>query len=126
MNIDGACGYLAEDGILVPKSIANDNRFLYTPAKRLYTPHSYEYPEIYDFDVIIANGTSPHMNNTANFNQDKYLGFCMDKTDENLGISVQRYEQLLDLINRKSRDEYILEHDSLSSKGKELCLIRKK
>ena len=126
IGINGAYGYFHSDGIVVPKTIENDNRFLYTPVKRLYTKHSYGAPTIDDFGVIIANGTSPYMNNTANFDQDKYLGFCMDDTDENLDISVERYEQLVDLINRKSRDEYVLEHDRLSAKGKELCLIRKR
>ncbi len=126
LGIDGAYGYFHEDEIVVPKHAVNDNRFLYAPVKRLYTPHSYGCPTMTDFDVIIANGTSPYMNNTANFDQDKYLGFCMDDTDENLAISFERYEKLVDLINRKSRDEYVLEHDRLSSKGKELCLIRKR
>lgn len=126
LGIDGAYGYINEDGILVPKTIDNDIRFLYEPLKRLYIPNSYECPTINNFDVIIANGTSPYMNNTANFSQDKYLGFCMDDTDKILDISVKRYEQLVDLINRKSKDNYVLEHDRISSKGKELCLIRKR
>ncbi len=126
LNIYGAYGSLNEDGILVPKTLINDNRFLNTPVKRLYPKHSYGCPTIDDFDVIIANGTSPYMNNTANFSQDKYLGFCMDDTDKILDISVKRYEQLVDLINRKSKDNYVLEHDRISSKGKELCLIRKR
>ncbi len=125
LGIDGAYGYINEDGILVPKTHFNDDQFLYTPTKRLYTPHSYSCPTMDDFDVIIANGISPYMNNTANFSQDKYLGFCMDDTDKNLDISVKRYEKLVDLINKKSRDEYVLEHDRISSEGKELCLIRK-
>ena len=66
------------------------------------------------------------MNNTANFDIDKYLGFCMDDTDENLSISLERYEHLVDLINKQSPDKYIFEHDTLSSKGKQLCLVRKK
>ena len=126
LGIDGAYGYINEDGIFVPKSQVNDDRFLYALLKRLYTSHSYECPTMDDFDAIIANGTSPYMNNTSNFNQDKYLGFCMDDTDKNLDISVKRYEQLVDLINKKSRDEYVLEHDRISSQGKEFCLIRKR
>lgn len=126
LGINGAYGYFHEDGICIPKTTENDNRFLHTPVKRLYTPHSYSYPNIEEFDAIIANGTSVYMKNVANFEQDKYLGFCMDENDENLGISLERYERLLDLINRQSRSEYVFEHDKISSKGKELCLIRKK
>lgn len=126
LGIDGAYGYFHEDGIFVPKSIVNDERFLHMAVRRLYTPHGYGCPTMEDFDVIIANGTSPYMNNTANFDQDKYLGFCMDSTDGNLDISIERYEKLIDLINKKSRDEYVLERDRLSSQGKELCLIRKR
>ena len=125
-DIDGAYGYLQEDGILVPRTLVNDNRFLYAPVKRLHTPHSYNCPTITDFDVIIANGISSYMNNTANCSQDKYLGFCMDVTDKNLYISMERYEQLVELMNRKSRDEYVLERDSISSEGKEFCLIKKR
>lgn len=126
IGIDGAYGYLHSDGILVPKTLENDEHFLKRSDKSLYTRHSYGTPTIDDFDVIIANGTSPYMDNTANFDIDKYLGFCMDSTDENLDISLRRYEHLVDLINRQSSREYIFEHDTLSSMGKELCLVRKK
>ena len=126
MGINGAYGYFHSDGIVVPKTTENDNRFLHTPVKRLYIKHIYGVPTINNFDVIIANGTSPYMNNTANFDIDKYLGFCMDDTDENLAISFERYEYLVNLLNRQSQEEYTLEHDTLSSKGKQLCLVKKK
>ena len=126
MGINGAYGYFHSDGIVVPKTTENDNRFLHTPVKRLYIKHIYGVPTINNFDVIIANGTSPYMNNTANFGIDKYLGFCMDDTDENLAISFERYEYLVNLLNRQSQEEYTLEHDTLSSKGKQLCLVKKK
>lgn len=126
MGINGAYGYFHSDGIVVAKTTENDNRFLHTPVKRLYIKHIYGVPTINNFDVIIANGTSPYMNNTANFGIDKYLGFCMDDTDENLAISFERYEYLVNLLNRQSQEEYTLEHDTLSSKGKQLCLVKKK
>ncbi len=126
MGINGAYGYFHSDGIVVPKTTENDNRFLHTPVKRLYIKHIYGVPTINNFDVIIANGTLPYMNNTANFGIDKYLGFCMDDTDENLAISFERYEYLVNLLNRQSQEEYTLEHDTLSSKGKQLCLVKKK
>lgn len=126
LGIDGAYGYFHENEILVPKTHYSDNRFLYTPNRMFHPPHIYGLPTIDNFDVIIANGTSTYMNNTANFSQDKYLGFCMDDTDKNLDISFKKYKQLVDLINKKNSDEYVLEHDQISSKGKELCLIRKR
>lgn len=130
LEIDGAYGYFHENGIIIPKTIENDNRFLHSSAKRIYNKQGYECPTIYDFDVIIANGTSPYMNNIANTNygQKKYLGFCMNAVDDNLDISLEMYKHLLDLINKTSRDQYVLEHDrlSLTSGAKELCLIRKK
>ena len=126
IGINGVYGYLYSDEIFVPKTIEHDIRFLYTPVKSLYKKHSYGIPRIYDFDVIIANGTSPYMYNTVNYEIDKYLGFCMDDTDENLAISLERCELLVDLLNRQSLGEYTIEHDTLSSKGKQLCLVRKK
>lgn len=126
LGINGALGYFSETGICIPKSLQSDYHFFYRPVKRLYTPHSYSYPDFYETDVIIANGISSDVNNIIGHPQDIYLGFCMDEANENLGVSLERYECLLDLINRQSRSEYVFEHDKISSKSKELCLIRKK
>ena len=123
IGINGAYGYFHSDGIVVPKTTYNDERFLHTKSKSLYTKHCYGTPTIYDFDVIIANGTSPYMNNTVNFSIDKYLGFCMDDTDRDLDISLRRYEELAKDLNNTC-GQYTFEHDT--AYGKHLCLIRKK
>ena len=52
-GIDGAYGYLENSEIVVPKTIENDNRFLYRPVKRLYQKHSYGTPLIDEFGAVV-------------------------------------------------------------------------
>ncbi len=125
LGIDGAFGYVEENGICVPKMLRNDDRFLYTPSKKI-KKHGYGCPTIDQFDVFIANGVCPYLPNVANFSQDKFLGFCMDKNDENLLDSISFYENLLRELEKKSRDSYVLEHDTDTYRDKELYVLRKK
>jgi len=54
-GIVGATGHLNESGnIFVPKTLDNDDRFLYTPVKSLYKKHSYGIPTINEFNTIIG------------------------------------------------------------------------
>ena len=118
IGIDGAFGYLFQNGLLIPKTIANEDRF----SKRI----NYSYPTTQDFDVIIANGTSINLLNTTNFSHDKYIGFCMDSYDENLDSSILSCKMLYDELEKKSSDNYVILHDKMSSKGKELYLVKKR
>ena len=132
VGINGAYGYLDSTGIVVPKTLENDCRF-FNPVKSLYKKHSYGTPSIYDFSVIIANEVvTPNLilhNDIGSpfyFPIDKYLGFCMNDTDENLAAALEGHKTLVNWINYQSSDKYTFEHDTLSSEGKHLCLIRKK
>ncbi len=51
-GIDGSYGYLENSEIVVPKTIENDNRFLYRPVKRLYQKYSYGTPLIDEFGAV--------------------------------------------------------------------------
>lgn len=126
LSIDGAFGYMEENGICVPKTLRNDDRFLYTPHKTLVKKHGYGCPTIDEFDVIIANGVCPYLKNVANFSQDKFLGFCMDKDDVNLLINIRFYEELLQELEKRTRDSYVLEHDTDNFRSKELYVLRKR
>ena len=106
--------------------ILNDNRFLYTNTKTLYKKYSYSYPDIEDFDVIIANGNPAFIYKTVAFDHDKYLGFCMDDNAEQVKKWLKIYEILVNYMNEYSIYNYTLEHDKVSEIGKEFCLIRKK
>ena len=126
LNIDGAYGYLDENGILVPKTIYNDARFLQSRENSMYKRHGYGCPTIENFDVIIGNGNSQYTRHAAHLPQDQYLGFCMDKDSANLENSLKLYEHLVELINSYRREEYILARESISSGNKELCLLKRK
>lgn len=130
VGINGAYGYLDSNGIIVPKTLENDRRF-FPPVKSLYTKHSYGTPSIHDFSVIIAKEVitsnlilNDYIGSAFNFPIDKYLGFCMNDTDENLAAALEKHKALVNWINYQSSDKYTFEHDTL--KGKHLCLIRKK
>ena len=125
MFIDGAYGYINECGIIVPKTLANDERFLYSQPKTIHLRHSYNVPTIEDFNVIIANGISTSLKNLVNFPHDKYIGFCMDSNDENLENAFRYYQNLLDLMNHISWRGYVLEHEVDSTAGKQFCLLKK-
>ena len=55
-GIDGAYGYLENSEIMVPKSLYNDDHFLYSSEKRLCQKHSYGTPSIDEFRTVIFFG----------------------------------------------------------------------
>lgn len=120
LEIDGAYGYFFKNGILIPKTIVNDFRF-YTNNSKLY-----EYPNTNDFDVFISNGTCPTLFNTAKFQQDKFLGFCVDSYDDNIEYELNNLKMLLDTLNSEGNDTYTMSHDTISTQDKELYLVKKR
>ena len=67
-----------------------------------------------------------YLKNMISFGCDSYLGFCASDNDKNLPYLIAAFEYYVGLCKEQSRYEYKLEHDTISSKGKELYLIRKK
>lgn len=107
MGINGANGFLSFEGRIA----VYNNRY---------------YPQIDPKDVIISNGIPTIISAVSYYSYiDKYIGFCMDKDDYDLKKSITDCNHLLELLN-KNNNNYVLEHDTLSSKSKELFLIRKK
>ena len=127
LGIRGATGFLNEDGIVIKDRFDNKNRLLYSGIKGIYYDHSYEYPQVSKNDVIIANGINTYMDNLINFNQDKFIGYCMDSDNPDLVYSFNRYKNLFNALNRNIYGtEYILEQDTYNNDAKSLLLIRKK
>ena len=131
-GIDGAYGYLENSEIMVPKSIYNDNRFLYSPAKSLYQKHSYGAPSIDEFETVIfledsleekSNDIYNAIKNSLNF-KNLYFGFItemypqIDHGDQRLVYVFHK------LINQF--DSYKLSYETISEENKKLYLIKKK
>ena len=85
-GIDGAYGYLKNSEIMVPKSLYNDNHFLYSSEKRLYQKHSYGTPSIDEFQTVIfledsleekSNEIYNAIKNSLNF-KSLYFGFITE------------------------------------------------
>lgn len=131
-GIDGAYGYLENKEIVVPKTLGNDNRFLYTPSKSLYQKHSYGTPSIDEFEAVMFLETSLVNNNDKIYKaiqnslgvNNQYFGFIVDKypsithADQKL---IYAYYQLMSKLGN-----YELTHDTISEENKELYLIKKK
>lgn len=127
LNIKGTTGYLTEDGILIKDRFDNCNRLLYSNIRGFYQNHSMEYPQLNKNDVFIANGINTHMDNLINYNQDKFIGYCMDSDDSNLLYAFNRYKNLHRALNHNLYgNQYILEQDTYNNGNKSLLLIRKK
>lgn len=125
LNIKGANGYINKLGIVIQDD--NKDKLLYNPSRGIHQVHLKGYPVITDNDVIIANGINMYMNNLKDYRQDKYLGFCMDIDNPELETTYYRFRDLQIILNSNSNnEEYVLEHDSLSQKGKAMLLLRKK
>ena len=126
-GIDGAYGYLENSEIVVPKTLGNDNRFLYRPKKRLYQKHSYGTPSIDEFGTAILLQDSLEENSDKIYNAIKnsinfknlYFGFItemypkIDHSDQRL---VYLFHQL---------DGYKLSYETISEENKKLYLIKK-
>jgi len=125
LGISGFNGYLNKSGIVAQEK--KEYKLLYTPVRGIHQLYIEGYPKISDDDVFIANGINIYMDNFVDYKQDKYIGFCMDTEDPELVPTYYRFRDLQMTLNRNFYGEkYVLEHDSLSYKGKALLLIRKK
>lgn len=131
-GIDGAYGYLEDSEIMVPKSIYNDDRFLYSPVRRLYPKHSYGVPTIDEFGTVIffedslegkTNEIYNAIKNSLNF-KNLYFGFItemypqIDHGDQRL---VYVFHQLMN-----QSGSYKLSYETISEENKKLYLIKKK
>lgn len=120
-KMNGALGYIEKDNICIPKNLVNDDRF----CKKLNMQGNYLKPNINDFDVIIANGISSQLYNISRFNQDIYLGICIDSNNKNKDSIFRIYKSFKDLLNNSS-NEYTYDQDKISTLSKELCIVKKK
>ncbi len=130
-GIDGAYGYLENSEIVVPKTIENDNRFLYSPVKRLYQQHSYGTPLIDEFGAVVFLQDSLEENSDKIYNAVKnsinfknlYFGFITEmypKIDHGDQRLVYVFHQLMNQL-----DEYKLSYETISEENKKLYLIKK-
>lgn len=120
VGIDGAYGYVDEAGVFIPKA-----RFLSPYGKKIYQKHGNDVISLDDFDVVIGNGVSQSVENLVQFQNDMYMGFCMDCFDRRgVDAAFERYEDLVDIMNCESSSEYVLNQEV--SNNKVLCLVRKK
>lgn len=131
-SIDGAVGYVENNNVFVPKTIYNDERFLHTPYKRLFTKHCYGIPSIDDFgvtifyqDCILYGEFSDILTNTSGI-EEKFFGFITQKDRNKKNKEIEEFflGTSVSIINQKSRNEYELTHDTI--KNKELYLIKRK
>ena len=120
-KMNGALGYIEKDNICIPKNLVNDDRFY----KKLNMQGNYLKPNINDFDVIIANGISSQLYNISRFNQDIYLGICIDSNNKSKDSIFRIYKSFKDLLNNSS-NEYTYDQDKISTLSKELCIVKKK
>ncbi|MBO4245927.1 MAG: hypothetical protein J5892_04275 [Bacilli bacterium] len=130
MGINGANGYLDQWGnIFVPKSIANDARFLHSQVLIPYKRHIYDVPTINDFDVIIGHDMNckEHIQEilyaTARHpNMSQFFGKCVDI--ENAKDMYNSWLKLVNYINDGFGEEiYSFEYDTKDDKA--YCLIKK-
>lgn len=125
-GIDGAYGYLENSEIVVPKTIENDNRFLYSPEK-----NSYGTPSIDEFGAVIFLQDSLEENSDKIYNAVKnsinfknlYFGFITEmypKVDYGDQRLVYAFHQLMNQLDR-----YKLSYETISEENKKLYLIKK-
>ena len=131
-GIDGAYGYLEDSEIMVPKSIYNDNHFLYSPEKRLYQKHSYGTPTIDEFGTVIfledsleekTNEIYNAIKNSLNF-KDLYFGFITEMYPQ-IDYGDQRLVYVFHQLMNQS-DSYKLSYETISEENKKLYLIKRK
>lgn len=136
-GVAGACGYLDKDnGILAYNCTLDDEDFRdYLETVSDKQAPKYVYPDITEFDSVIAYLDWTSFEDVSLLKQivatikyqipKKYVGFIADK-DEAIYEKVGVFSRILEAINLKSSDEYMLVHDTVSSKNKELYLIKKR
>jgi len=131
-GIDGAYGYLENSEIMVPKSIYNDNHFLYSPEKILYSKHSYDVPTIDEFETVIffedsleekTNEIYNAIKNSLNF-KDLYFGFITEMYPQ-IDYGDQRLVYVFHQLMNQS-DGYKLSYETISEENRKLYLIKKK
>ena len=126
LGINGAIGYLNDEGIMVKDRSSKRDRLLYSQIRGVYQEHSFEYPEVNKNDVMIANGFNTYLDNLVNYRQDKFIGYCMDSHDPNLLYTFNRYKELYNALSHNIYGtEYVLEQDTYNNEEKSLLLIKK-
>lgn len=134
VGINGAYGYLDNNGgIIVSKTLENDERFLNNMVLSLYKRHSYDIPTINDFETIIGripfnldNETYQQLIISLLYNREhnQYFSFCIDEDKTDYTGKILLYSNIVEQINNMlGKKLYTFEHDT--SQGKELCLIKR-
>ena len=136
-GINGGYGYIDEDGeILLPKCFKNDDRFLYAPVRRPYTPFMYESPSIEDFRVIIGNHNPMIDENeelrqlmsslNCNYSLDQFYSILLDEDSRVFSKELTAlYCRLVRTINEKNGSPlYTFEQDTIDNGKIKLCLIK--
>ncbi len=130
-GIDGAFGYVENNNICVPHSKYNDNHFLHTAGNRLYQKHNYGIPSMDEFGAIISyedrigdGNFASVLTNTLGM-EEKFFGFIKQKESytKNEKFFIER---CVGIMNQKSPYTYVLAHDIISEKNKEVYLIKRK
>lgn len=97
-----------------------------------YHVHSYIYPSIYDFDTVVLkhNWTQANVEQvkfTLNYLLENYfVGFIVNKDDEKLETKLDINHDLVSLMTNVSHHEHEIVHDTITCKGKELYLIKRR
>lgn len=132
-GLEGANGYLEDNEILVPKTILNDNRFLYTTTKRLFTKYCYGTPSIDEFGTVIFCHNGGVLDSdvfsaiqNSSLVEDKFFGFIMEKDAKRKKSDFMLLKEYVRKINLNSSKEYELAHETISEENKELFLIKNK
>ena len=132
-GIDGAYGYLQNSKILVPKTIYNDDHFLYQPVKSLYKRYRYDVPSVEEFDTVVffedfseANLSDKQENaiynaveNSLKF-KNLYFGFIVKMNDPQVDYVNQTVKHKIN-----QTDSYKLSCETVSEENKKLYLIKK-
>lgn len=131
-GIDGAYGYLENSEIMVPKSLYNDDHFLYSSEKRLCQKHSYGTPSIDEFRTVIfledsleekSNEIYNAIKNSLNF-KSLYFGFITEMYPK-INYGDQRLVYVFHQLMNQS-GSYKLSYETISEENKKLYLIKKK
>lgn len=138
-GIEGANGYILDNEIFVPKSLKNDEHFLYNAPKVPYKRYSYSYPSIDEFDTVICNGTDWLY--ALELTPDKFYGTCLStesfnpssNLSDNIGFTKlnkiilrDKFITIANYMSDCSKKKYEVIHDTDSKLDKEFYLIKRK
>ena len=124
-DVNGALGYLSVDKettkIVIPRTRESDRYF--KKGNFIFRTYKYKIPEIWEFDTLLVRGM-----------QEELLNYYMSSLNKVFGDTVVLgspnykgfYEAIVRLINNNSSDEYILCHDTVREKNRELYLVKKR